>query len=69
MSYLNGWFEGQLLAKDETNQNESAAAFKYLSIQCSSLEAIQAMIKHLFNILNGILFKKKKKKSRYKCGK
>ena len=48
------WVLGQLLAKDETSQNESASAFKSLSTQCSSLEAIQAMIKHLFSVLNGI---------------
>lgn len=43
----------QLISKDESIQNESALVFKSLASQCSSQEAIQKMIKHLFYVLAG----------------
>ena len=44
---------GQLIAKDEIIQNESALVIKFLSKQCSNNDSIQFVIKHLFDILNG----------------
>jgi hypothetical protein len=46
--------KGQLLAKVEENQQETANAIKSLAKQCSDSEAVQNILKHLFHILNGM---------------
>ncbi len=45
--------KGQLLAKDEENQNEAAFAVKSLAKQCSDKDSISLIIASLFELLNG----------------
>lgn len=43
----------QLTSKDETIQNESTLVVKFLVKQCNNNDAIQFILKHLFDLLNG----------------
>ena len=51
--YIALFLIGQLLSKDDSLQSQAAEVFGSLARQCSSNEAILAMLKHLFQILNG----------------
>ena len=46
----------QLTSKDSSVRDEASAAILNLGIQCSDHEVVEKVTKHLFGVLNGILF-------------
>lgn len=48
-------FLAQLHAKEECDQQVAIEACKNLAKQCSDPGAVEAVVKHMFDVLNGML--------------